>query len=126
MKNTITWFEINVANLKRSIKFYNHVLETEIRIMNMDDFPAMGVFPDEGVNGALVEEEGYEAPEHSGVMLYFDGSTGIDSYLKRVEEAGVFIMVPRTIVTEDIGFWGAFEDLDGNVLAFFEPPLISK
>ena len=49
MKNTITWFEINVANLERSIKFYNHVLETEIRVMELDDFPAMGIFPEEGV-----------------------------------------------------------------------------
>ena len=57
MKNTITWFEINVANLERSIKFYNHVLEIEIRVMELDDFPAMGIFPDEGVNGALVEEK---------------------------------------------------------------------
>lgn len=74
MKNTITWFEINVANLERSIKFYNHVLETEIRVMELDGFHAMGIFPDEGVNGALVEEEGYEAPEYSGIMLYFDGN----------------------------------------------------
>ena len=74
MKNTITWFEINVANLERSIKFYNHVLEIEIRVMELDDFPAMGIFPDEGVNGALGKEEGYEAPEYSGIMLYFDGN----------------------------------------------------
>lgn len=122
MKNTITWFEINVADLDRAIQFYNHVLETEIKVMEMDDFPRMGMFPGDGVTGALVEDEEYVAPEHSGVMLYFDGSSGIEPYVKRVEEAGGQIIMPRTIVTEEIGFWAGFEDLDGNVLAFFEPP----
>ena len=31
MKNTIIWFEINVADLDRAKKFYDHVLQTNIR-----------------------------------------------------------------------------------------------
>jgi predicted enzyme related to lactoylglutathione lyase len=92
MKNTIIWFEINVADLARAKKFYDHVLQTNIRKEEIDGYPPMGIIPDEGVNGALVEDEEYEAPEHSGVMLYFDGH------------------------------WAVISDLDGNVLAFFEPP----
>jgi len=122
MKNTIIWFEINVAELTRAKTFYNYVLKTNIRVEAMDGFPPMGIFPDEGVNGALVEEEGYVAPEHSGVMLYFDGSSGIDPYLKRVEEAGGEVVIPRSYINESVGHWAAFLDLDGNMMAFFEPP----
>ena len=105
MKNTIIWFEINVAELTRAKTFYNYVLKTNIRVEAMDGFPPMGIFPDEGVNGALVEEEGYVAPEHSGVMLYFDGSSGIDPYLKRVEEAGGEVVIPRSYINESVGHW---------------------
>jgi len=121
MKNTITWFEINVSNLKQAMQFYNHVLQIEMKFLNLDVAESMAFFPDDGVNGALVEEEGYVAPEHSGVMLYFDGSSGIDPYLKRVEEAGGSVVVHRTIIADEIGCWAAFEDIDGNVLAFYEP-----
>lgn len=55
MKNTIIWFEINVADLNRAKTFYDHVLQTEIRVEDMNGFPPMGIIPDEGVNGALVE-----------------------------------------------------------------------
>ena len=88
----------------------------------MEGYPPMGIIPDEGVNGALVEDEEYEAPEHSGVMLYFDGSSGINPYLERVEEAGGEVVVPRSFVNESVGYWAAFSDLDGNLLAFYEPP----
>jgi len=121
-KNTIIWFEINVADLNRAKEFYDHVLQTNIRVETIDGFPPMGIIPDEGVNGALVEEEGYVAPEHSGVMLYFDGSNGIDPYLKRIEEAGGEVVIPRSLINESIGHWAAFIDLDGNMMAFFEPP----
>ena len=122
MKNTIIWFEINVADLDRAKKFYDHVLQTNIRKEEMEGYPPMGIIPDEGVNGALVEDEEYEAPEHSGVMLYFDGSSGINPYLERVEEAGGEVVVPRSFVNDSVGHWAAFADLDGNLLAFYEPP----
>ena len=115
MKNTIIWFEINVADLARAKKFYDHVLQTNIRKEEMEGYPPMGIIPDEGVNGALVEDEEYEAPEHSGVMLYFDGSSGINPYLERVEEAGGEVLVPRSFVNESVGHWAAFSDLDGNL-----------
>jgi len=122
VKNTITWFEINVADLDRAIKFYDHVLQTNIRKEEMEGYPPMGIIPDEGVNGALVEDEEYEAPEHSGAMLYFDGSSGINPYLERVEEAGGEVVVPRSFVIESVGYWVAFSDLDVNLLAFYESP----
>jgi predicted enzyme related to lactoylglutathione lyase len=55
-------------------------------------------------------------------MLYFDGSSGINPYLERVEEAGGEVLVPRSFVNESVGHWAAFSDLDGNLLAFYEPP----
>ena len=122
MKNTIIWFEINVADLDRAKKFYDHVLQTNIRKEEMEGYPPMGIIPDEGVNGALVEDEEYEAPEHSSVMLYFDGSSGINPYLERVEGAGGEVVVPRSSVNESVGSWAAFSDLDVNLLAFYESP----
>ena len=107
MKNTIIWFEINVVDLDRAKKFYDHVLQTNIRKEDVEGYPPMGSIPDEGVNGALVEDEEYEAPEHSGIMLYFDGSTGINPYLKRVEEAGGEVVFPRSFVNESVGDWAA-------------------
>ena len=122
MKNTIIWFEINVANLDQAKYFYDYVLQTNIRKEDMEGYPPMGIIPGEGVNGALVEDEEYEAPEHSGIMLYFDGTSGINAYLERIEEAGGEVVVSRSFVNEFVGYWAAFSDLDGNLLAFYEPP----
>ena len=60
MKNTIIWFEINVANLDQAKYFYDYVLQTNIRKEDMEGYPPMGIIPGEGVNGALVEDEEYE------------------------------------------------------------------
>ena len=122
MKNTIIWFEINVANLDQAKDFYDYVLQTNIRKEDMEGYPPMGIISGEGVNGALVEDEEYEAPEHSGIMLYFDGTSGINAYLERIEEAGGEVVVPRSFLNESVGYWAAFSDLDGNLLAFYEPP----
>ena len=60
-KNVITWFEIPVSNLERAVTFYNHVLKTDIKIMQIGS-SNMGMIPHENVGGALVEEPGYIAP----------------------------------------------------------------
>ena len=72
MRNTIIWFEINVSDLDRAKKFYDHVLQTNIRKEEVEGYPPMGIIPDEGVNGALVEDEEYEDEE---------------AFLKNAEEA---------------------------------------
>ena len=36
MKNTIIWFEINGTDLDRAKKFYDHVLQTNIRKEEME------------------------------------------------------------------------------------------
>ena len=103
MKNTSIWFEINVADLDKAKKFYDHVLQTNIRKEDVEGYPPMGIIPDEGVNGALLEDEEYEAPEHSGIMLYFDWGSGINPNVGRVEEAVGAVVVPRSFVNESIG-----------------------
>jgi len=43
-KNVITWFEIPVSNLERAVTFYNHVLKTDIKIMQIGS-SNMGMIP---------------------------------------------------------------------------------
>jgi hypothetical protein len=69
MKNTIIWFEINVADLDRAKDFYDHVLQTNIRKEEMEGYPPMGIIPDEGVNGALVEDEEEKYIFHQNVQF---------------------------------------------------------
>ncbi|MBL7014201.1 MAG: VOC family protein [Candidatus Marinimicrobia bacterium] len=118
-KNVITWFEIPVSNLKRAVTFYNHVLRTDIRIMQIGS-SNMGMIPHENVGGALVEDPGYIAPKN-GTTIFLDGSEGIKAILLRVKEAGGNVHIPRTQITEDIGWWAEFYDLDQNRIAIYEP-----
>jgi len=68
----------------------------------------------------LVEEPGYIAPK-KGTTIFLDGSEGIEPILLRVKEAGGNIHVHRTQITENIGWWAEFYDLDQNRIAIYEP-----
>ena len=117
MKNAINWFEIPVSDFERSVKFYNSILQAEMYIMPMGGCQ-MGFFPcDMGsVGGALVYGNGYK-PSEEGTMVYLNGGDDLNIVLKRIEPAGGKIVVPKTLITEEIGYFAIFIDSEGNKVA---------
>lgn len=118
MKNLVSWFEIPVKDFNRAVKFYSSVLELEISPSEMFGIK-MGLFPSDGsnVSGALVQGEGYTT-SRDGVCIYLNGGTDLSLPLSRVEKAGGTIVVPKTEISKEMGFFAVFLDTEGNKIAF--------
>lgn len=121
MANAINWFEIPANNLKRACDFYKEVLGQEVHtqeVMGME----MGFLHNgqDGVGGALVKADGYK-PSVDGALVYLNGGTDLTGPLARVEKAGGKVVLPKTKISDEIGYMAIFMDSEGNKLALHSP-----
>lgn len=117
MSHGITWFEIPVTGWSRAKKFYQTLLNVDIEEREIGH-SLMGILgtPEDGINGAIVLHEWYIPSEH-GVLLYFDAGENLNPMLARAEAAGATVLIPKTHVSEEIGYMAAFRDTEGNRIA---------
>lgn len=117
MKNLVSIIEIPVEDLHRAISFYQAVFQLEIEEASMGD-TKLGVFPaEEGkVNLVLIKGEGY-IPSTEGPMLYFTAEGDLDLVLERITVAGGQVVVSKTEISPEMGFYALFMDTEGNRLA---------
>jgi hypothetical protein len=116
--NVLNWFEIPVTDMDRAERFYAAVLGAPLTRMPMGPL-LMAFFPMEGdgVGGALVQGPGC-VPSPHGTQVYLNGGDDLSPFLARVEPAGGRVVIPRTLVRDDIGYFALFEDTEGNRVAF--------
>lgn len=119
MKNMINWFEIPVADMPRAKAFYSAIFQIEMPEMEMSG-SLMAFFPWDSetlVSGSLTKHE-MIAPGSDGTVIYFNCGDDLTPFLDRVEPAGGKIVVPRTQISEDHGYFALFLDTEGNRLGF--------
>lgn len=121
MRNIINWFEIPVIDFERALTFYSRLLEVIIQREEMGEM-TMGFFPSDDLNvsGAIVKGPEYK-PGQTGVLVYLDGGNDLQDILNRVESAGGKILLPKTMISEEIGYMAMFLDSEGNKLALHSP-----
>lgn len=116
MTNSINWFEIPVLNFENAKEFYSRIYDYEMTEMNMDSL-RMGFLPMDseslGVGGAIVQGNGF-VPTALGVKVYLNGGKDLMTVLNRVIAAGGEIIVPKTKINDEIGYFAVFEDTEGN------------
>lgn len=117
MQNFINWFEIPASDIKRAVKFYQEILQIEITETEMMGMK-MGFLPNDGkiVSGAIVQGEDY-SPRTDGTLVYLNGGDDLDLPLKRIEPAGGKVLVTKTQISPEIGFFAMFIDPEGNKVA---------
>ncbi|GCE07673.1 VOC family protein [Dictyobacter aurantiacus] len=115
MADTFNWVEIPATDYNRALKFYNTVLSATIEPGEFGGMQYSFLPSDGGVSGALVSGEGY-APGDSGPIVYFNGGDDLTPMLARVEQAGGTVIVPKTEIGGDSGFFALFIDTEGNRL----------
>jgi predicted enzyme related to lactoylglutathione lyase len=116
MSHPVHWFEIFVSDIERAVRFYQTVLNIELRRENEDGRP-MALFAsavEQGVGGALVRQPGRE-PTSQGVLVYLDADGKLDACLGRVERAGGAVVQPKTDIGPP-GFIALIRDSEGNVV----------
>ena len=114
MSNILNWYEIPANDLDRAVTFYESLLEIKIHTQDINGMK-MGYMPQEGesIGGAIMAGPG-QTPSGSGVTIYFKGGSDLATLLARVEPAGGEILMPKTLISHQIGHIALFHDTEGN------------
>lgn len=114
MKNLISIVEIPAIDFSRAVTFYQAILGLRIEEVDMDG-TQMGVVPsDEGtVNVVLVKGNDYK-PTTDGTVVYLNAGDDLQTVLNKIEPNGGKILVPKTEISPDMGFFAMFTDTEGN------------
>lgn len=117
--NALNWFEIATNDLDRAQKFYEDVFGIKMDSMDMPNLQ-MRTFPGDGMNGkvggALVKSSMHK-PSKEGAVIYLNANPDLSGPLSRVEKAGGSVLVPKTHISDDIGYMAFFLDTEGNTVA---------
>jgi predicted enzyme related to lactoylglutathione lyase len=121
MANAINWFEIPVTNFERASKFYSTVLGGDLHMQEAMG-TQMGFLPadNQGVGGAICAGKDYK-PSTEGAFIYLNGGEDLSKPLAKVEQAGGKVLLPKTKISDEIGYMAHFLDTEGNKLAFHSP-----
>jgi uncharacterized protein len=113
--NALSWFEIPAADFERARGFYSRIFDFDMPAMPMGG-TMMGMFLHEtgkGIGGAIVHGEG-ATPSAQGTMVYLSGGRDLATVLARVEAAGGKVLVGKTPITPEYGYYAHFLDTEGN------------
>ena len=114
MKNLVSIIEIPTSDLHRAINFYQAILGLKIEEMEMGEVK-MGILPSpEGtVNVVLANGSDYK-PTPDGNIIYLNAGENLQHILEKIEPNGGKIIVPKTHISPEMGFFALFIDTEGN------------
>ena len=117
LTNSLNWFEIPVTDFERAKLFYSMIYNYEMPDQMMGPLH-MGFLLVEkgGIGGAIVQGEGY-VPSQEGTLVYLNGGKDLNVVLNRVENAGGQIILPKTKINDELGYFAIFLDCEGNKVA---------
>lgn len=122
MKKIVSIVEIPTADFARAAAFYQAILDITIENVEMDGI-LMGAFPsgdDEGVFVQLIHGTGYE-PSANGAIVYLNGGDDLQVIADKIEVNGGKIIVPKTPIGPELGYFALFTDTEGNKLGLHSP-----
>lgn len=117
--NAINWFEIATNDLDRAQKFYETVFGIKMEPFDLPDLQMRGFPADQmkgKVGGAIVKSKMHK-PSKEGAVVYLNANPDLSDPLARVQAAGGKVLIPKTHITDEIGYMAFFEDTEGNVVA---------
>lgn len=116
MKNLISIIEIPTTDFSRAVAFYQEILNVSIEEVDMDG-TKMGVLPSDGetVNVVLVKGSDYK-PTANGAVVYLNAGNDLQPTLDKIEQNGGKVIVPKTKISPEMGFFSLFMDTEGNKL----------
>ena len=117
--NALNWFEISVSDIARAKKFYEEIFSIEMEQMEMMGMK-MAMFPGDAMNGKVggsLVEGPYHKPSADGVKVYLNANPDMEAILARIGEAGGQVMMPKTKISDEIGYMAGFVDSEGNHIA---------
>jgi predicted enzyme related to lactoylglutathione lyase len=119
--SAVNWFEIPSADFDRATHFYESVLGVKLMPDTMGPM-RMAIFPAEkkAPTGCVIAADGYRPSAHS-TTVYLNLADDLAQPLARVEKAGGKVLVGKTALPENMGFFAQFLDSEGNRVGFYSP-----
>lgn len=118
IKDYVSWFEIPAIDFQQAVNFYNHIFGITMEQQNTNE-NAMAFFPTTtGIGGSVIAGQGY-VPSDCGPLVYLNGGKDLNNVLNKVEEAGGRIIMSKTLISEEMGYFAIFIDSQGNKLALY-------
>lgn len=116
MKNLISIVEIPTVDFQRAVRFYQAIMNIQIEKVDMDGIQ-MGLFPGDAkaTSVALIGGGGYK-PSADGTIAYLNGGDDLQIILNKIEANGGKILVPKTAIAPEMGFYAHFIDTEGSKL----------
>ncbi len=116
MKNLVSIVEIPTVDFSRAVSFYQATLDVSIEEVDMGGLQ-MGVFPSDGkdVNVVLVRGSEYK-PAVDGTIVYLNAGDDLQITLDKIVSNGGKVIVPKTEISPEMGFFAMFADSEGNKL----------
>ena len=116
MKTLISIVEIPTSNFSRAVAFYQAILGITIEEIEMEGV-RMGLFPNDGesVSVQLINGGEYK-PSSDGTIVYLNGGKDLKKVADKIETNGGNIVVPKTEIGPEMGFYAMFTDTEGNKL----------
>jgi len=112
----VAWFEIPALDIERAVGFYSHMYDIKLEVQELGGY-TMAVLPvTKGIGGAIVKGEG-SIPSDRGPLVYLNGGKDLNNYLSRVADAGGRVILEKTFISKQHGYFALFIDSEGNRLA---------
>ena len=115
LKSAINWFEIPASDFDRAVQFYSDIYDFKMPVRDMGQIK-MGFFQHEqgaGIGGSVVSGDGY-VPSIDGTKIYLNGGADLNKVLDRVEGAGGKVVMAKTEIAPEIGYFAIIDDTEGN------------
>lgn len=120
MHNAISWFEIPTADFDRAKKFYSAIFDYDMPEMTFGPVRMGFLLHDReqgGIGGAIVYNAQFYTPHEQGVKVYLNGGKDLAVVLDRVVKFGGEVVIPKRMISPDMGFMAMFKDSEGNTIA---------
>lgn len=121
MKSLVSIVEIPTADFSRAMNFYRKILDIDIEVVEMEGIK-IGLFPNpgDGTVVQLIHADGYKTSA-DGTVVYLNGGDDLQKVAGRIEANGGKIVMPKTEIGPDMGFYAVFTDTEGNKLGLHSP-----
>ena len=116
MTQLISWFELPATDFERACNFYAAVLECAMEKTEMDGMKMGFMLFDGAPQAAVVQGEDY-VPTANGPLVYFNAQNNLEGFVERVANAGGKVLLPKTKISDEFGYFALFVDTEGNRIA---------
>ena len=120
MPSAINWFQIPATDMERARTFYDTICGISLEKMESgSDAMQMWGFPADWqkgeVGGAVISGQG-AVPSATGTAVFLNCNPDLQTVLDRVEGAGGKVLMPKTAIGMDAGYFAMISDTEGNTV----------